>query len=330
MSGWRRTGDTNITSHLGGLGSSLERDRQLSVLGCIRVTLHPRVDDGATGKDSVARKPSNSNSGTSEVNVVENQGTTADGNAVGRESSDHSLGGVGELAVRDQDRSDSLVLGRVRHVETDLAVVDVERLEGPQPVPVHEDGRVAVVEGHVAGGELLVAQEHAVVSTVESQVGHEATGAVVHEDTHLLVGITASLDHLKANVLQAGSLSNLPVDTGSGALRHSREIDNEVANRAEEVVLVGVPVGTVIVVRVGVDNSNTLESRSGLQSGNIERITNHLGVVVLDDGLGDNIGTGWEVNQSRSNSGRVAVFSTAVARRDSLVNGIGVISGAIT
>lgn len=86
------------------------------------------------------------------------------------------------------------------------------------------------------------------------------------------------------------------MDTGSRALRHSSEIDNEVANLTEKVVLIGVPVGTSVSVWVGVNDSHAGEGSSGLENRQVGSITNELRVVVLDDWLGDDIGSRGEVN----------------------------------
>ena len=120
------------------------------------------------------------------------------------------------------------------------------------------------------------------------------------------------------------------VDTGTGALGHTSQVDLEVANLAEEVVLVGVPVGTVVVVRVDIDDSHTFEVGGGLQDGEVADITNHVGVVVGKKGLGDNVGTGREVNKSGSNSLRITTLAAAVAVREGRVDGFGVIRASIT
>jgi hypothetical protein len=47
--------------------------------------------------------------------------------------------------------------------------------------------------------------------------------------------------HIEDNVLQRSCLGNLPVNSCSYSDGHSRGIDDEVANLAEEVVLIGIP-----------------------------------------------------------------------------------------
>ena len=205
--------------------------------------------------------------------------------------------GVAELAVEDEDGSNSLASGAtVGHVDTDLAVVDLDVLEGPGPVPVHEDGSLAVVEGKVASGELLVTEEGTILATVEGQVAHETAGTVVHEDTLLSVLGATILAHVEDDVLQARRLGNLPVETGAPVDGHLGEVDDEVANLTEEVVLVNPPVVTVVLVGVGIDDSHALEAGSGLDRGRADGIANKLSVVKLDNGLADDVGTGREVD----------------------------------
>lgn len=278
------------------------------------VALNPVFDDGTSTNDGAALKTGDCVCGASEVDVVEDQGTARLGDTLGVEGGDDTLGGVLDFAVENHDGADRLVESSVGHVQSHTAVIDGERLEGPGPVPVHEDGSVAVVEGQVACGELLVAEESTIVTAVEDKVGHEATGAVVHEDTNLLVGVSAALDHLEADVLQAGGLGNLPVDAGSLALVETGQIDDNIADATEEVVLVGVPVAAVVLVGIGVNDSDTLERRGSLDDGHVEGISHDLGIVVLDDRLGDDISARREVDKSRSSRGRVTALSTAASR----------------
>ena len=132
------------------------------------LALGPRCDDASTLQDSRARSVLNSYGAPTEVDIVNNEGATGGWGVLlaldkGRLDTDRS---VDKGGINENNRTDSL--GRsVGHVDTDITVVDVQTLEGPDPVPVHEDGGVAAVECHVAAGELLVTEEGSVVSTVE-------------------------------------------------------------------------------------------------------------------------------------------------------------------
>jgi hypothetical protein len=42
---------------------------------------------------------------------------------------------------------------------------------------------LAVIEGQISGGELLISKECTVFTSIEGQISHETTGAVVHKDT---------------------------------------------------------------------------------------------------------------------------------------------------
>lgn len=63
---------------------------------------------------------------------------------------------VADLGVQEYDGSDCLTwLATICHVDTNTTVLDVEVVQVPEPVPVHEDSRLATVELHVTTGELL-------------------------------------------------------------------------------------------------------------------------------------------------------------------------------
>ena len=64
----------------------------------------------------------------------------------------------------------------------------------------------------------------------------KASGPVVLEYALLLV-VVATFDHLEDDVLQTCGLSNLPVDASPLRCRHCGHVDDEVADLAEEVVL---------------------------------------------------------------------------------------------
>ncbi|KAI6772738.1 hypothetical protein HG530_003696 [Fusarium avenaceum] len=316
---------------LGLRDGSLRALNSLAATASVSTTLDPRVDLGVASKDGCAGTSvlDSDRDSRRHVDVVEDQSTVGAGLAgvvVGKET---NLG-VGNLAVSQEDGADVLDAPASGHVNSNLGTGDVEAVEGPDPVPVHVDGSVTVAEGHVAASELLAAKEATIASTDEGEVGHETTRAVVDEDTLLLVVLARVLDHLEDDVLERSGLGNLPVDTGSRTLGHTSKVNLEVTDLAEEVVLVGVPVGTVGVVGIGIDDSHTLEVGRRLENGKLTEITNHVGVVVGENRLGDNVGTRREVNNSRGNSGRVAALAATVAIRKGGVDGRSVVRAAIT
>jgi len=274
-----------------------------AVVTCrVAIALSKRSDNGATREDSVPASVSYGRGAASEVAIVDDQSTTRGRNVAGlAEGGNDTPGSGSEFAVLDNNRADGLVGRAIGHVDTDLAVVDVHRLKIPEPVPIHEHSRVAVVEGQVAGGELLVANEHAIVATIEDEVAHPASRAVVHENTLLLIA-RATFDHVEHDVLKTRSLSDLPVDTSTRSRWHSSQVDDEVPNLTEEVVLVGVPVGSSVLIWIRVNDSDTLEACCSLYSWNGDGIANELCVVQLDDWLADEVVTRWEVDQSWGNS----------------------------
>lgn len=87
---------------------------------------------------------------------------------------------------------------------------------------------------------LLVPKHRAVLSPSESEVGHEATAAVLHKDA-LLLGVRI-LAHFEVHIVQTGRLAHLVMDARPPRRRHLRHIDLQARNPAEEVVLVLIPV----------------------------------------------------------------------------------------
>lgn len=119
------------------------------------------------------------------------------------------------------------------------------------------------------------------------------------------------------------------MDTSSLAPVQTGQVNDNVANAAEEVVLVGVPVAAIVLIRVRVDNGNAFERRRSLDDGHVERISHDLGVVVLDDRFGHDIGAWREVDERRSGRRRVTSLSTAASGGDGRVDGRRIIRGAV-
>ena len=72
------------------------------------------------------------------------------------------------------------------------------------------------------------------------------------------------------------------MNTSASCRRHGSQVNDEVPNLTKEVVLVGIPVAAGGVVRVRVNDSDTLESSRSLDSGDSVGVTNELGVIILD------------------------------------------------
>lgn len=249
-------------------------------------------------KNSLAAVVSYGGSAASEITIIDDQGAASGWDVAGlAKSCDDTLGCASEFAVLNNNRADGLVGGGIGHVDTDLAIVDVHRLEIPKPVPVHEDSSIAAVEGQIASGELLIANEHAVVATVEDEIGHPSSRAIVHEDALLLIA-RATFDHVEDDVLEARSLGDLPVDSSASGRRHSSQINDEVPNLTEEVVLIGVPIGTSILIWIRVNDGDSLEACCALDGWWRAGVTDKLGVIELDDWFADEVVAGWEVYQS--------------------------------
>lgn len=305
---------TEKTSGLGGgVGGTL--DSLSGIDGLVFAALDPGVDLCVSGKES-GRGASVLNGNWDvgrHIDVLNDQGAVG-GALISVVNGCNSDRGVADLGVHDQHGANGLRRSTaVGHINADGTAVNLESVEGPCPVPVHEDGGLAVLELEVAAGELLGSEESTVLATVEGEVGHEATGAVIHEDTDLGEGVAAIGSHVENDVLETGGLGNLPVDTGTGSGGHRGQVDDEVADLAEEVVLVGEPVDASVSVRVCVNDGHADEASGGLQGWWLGEISDHLRVVVLGQWLADHVGSGGEVDETWGDSRGVTALAAAVA-----------------
>jgi hypothetical protein len=124
---------------------------------------------------------------------------------------------------------------------------------------------LTVIESQISRSKLLISEECTEFASVEGQISHETTGTVIHEDTlqscqkaldgcrncdtkdapvtlkvlAYLLGIGSSSigSHVENDILQASSLSNLPMNASASGYWHSSGVNDEVANLPEEVVL---------------------------------------------------------------------------------------------
>ena len=108
------------------------------------------------------------------------------------------------------------------------------------------------------------------------------------------------------------------------------DINFKVANLAEKVVLVDIPVAAVIVVGVRVDDCHALEAGRRLKCWRCNGIADELSVVVLDNGLADDIGARREVNESRNDCRGVTALATTVAIRDGSVDCFGIVGRTVS
>ena len=136
--------------------------------------------------------------------------------------------GVADAAVDQSDRAYGLRSVPTRaHVQTYSAVVDVDVLVQPSPIPaigigqlvflsdvrVHShlvDSRHGVVESQVAHGELLIAKGRAVETAVKDEVVHETSRSGLNKDALMLC--TSITIHLEYDVLKTGCLSCRPMN----------------------------------------------------------------------------------------------------------------------
>ena len=141
----------------------------------IGVALGPRADKSTTSENLSPIRASDGHLRAGKVDVINDEGASRCWRTVAAERGQNTYGSICHCAVHEHYAANILgtVLEGRSHVNTDSAIVDVDGFESPQPVPVHVDGGVAVVEGHVSAGELLIAEKGTVVASVEYQIGHE-------------------------------------------------------------------------------------------------------------------------------------------------------------
>jgi len=209
-------------------------------------------------------------------------------------------------------------------------VVDGDSLEGPAPVPVHEDGGLRVVEGQISRGKLLAADPHTELSTVEDEVAHETTTSVLHPDT-LMVGVGLFV-HAEDDVGQTGSLGDLPVNSYDLSVDgDSSGVDDEVTNLTVEVVLVGEPVESVGSVRIRLDHEGALEVGSSQEGGEVVGISNKLCQIVLNQRGRNQVSSRGEEDKSGSDGGRVTSKTTSASwGGDGSIDGGGIIGDSVS
>ena len=115
----------------------------------------------------------------------------------------------------------------------------------------------------------------------------------------------------------------------AGARITRLDVDDKVSDLAKEIVLVGVPIA-VVAVRVRVDNGDTSEAGRCFDCRKCDRIADKLGVIILDQGLADEVRSRWKVNESWGHGTGVAAFTTAVAITDGGIDCCGVIGVTVT
>lgn len=107
--------------------------------------------------------------------------------------------------------------------------------------------------------------------------------------------------HVNLDVLNTGGLSDWPMDASScGSRRDSSHIQNEVSQLLEEQVCRSPSLVTVTLVLITVDEAESGEPWGSLYDWERVRIANNVSKIVVDNGCGDDISPGWEIDNSRS------------------------------
>lgn len=250
-------------------------------------------------------------------------------------------GCVADRAVQDGDGADLVLAIRRGHAEIkanggevkpNAAIVDADALVRPSPGPDLSDGGLDVVEHQVAHGELLVTYFETNDTAVESQVAQVTAGSRLHEDTAL--PSKGGGRHLELNVGERRSLRGRPVDASQTVICiraewRSGHINNKVGNLTPENVGGSPSEVTSVLVRITINDPTSSKVAAGLDDGPAAGVTDDLGVVVVDNGAGDEVRAGGEIDQSRSGGGTVTFRATAVAGADGGVDGVGIIIDTI-
>ena len=100
------------------------------------------------------------------------------------------------------------------------------------------------------------------VASHKCEVCEETTRAVLHVYSLLCVaGNVRVIHHVELDVLQRGSLSNLPVNgTDIGRGIRLTNVDFEIPHTAQEIVLIDIPLLVITDIDIGSDDTQTDEA----------------------------------------------------------------------
>ncbi|SPQ23429.1 8bdce749-e62e-4af3-8c1f-5a9c97833852 [Thermothielavioides terrestris] len=303
----------------------------------VAVPAAPGFDHGGTGRagEDGARGPADGRRHVVEREVLQDQvvgHVRAGGIRVAEDDADRRVldGAVDDSGGADREGrlARRLVRRRGREVEADLAVVDGHALISPAPGPQLLDGRLRVVDGDVAEGELLVADRQGLRAAEENQIADVAAGALLDEQA-LVLG-AGSLRRVEDDVGQRRRLRAGPVDArDQRRRRHVRDVDDEVGHLAPEHVG-GAPCEAARrLVRVAVEEPAAVEVGGSLEHRQAAGVADQLRVVVVDDGRRDHVRARREVHERRRLAAAGAARAAAVAVADGQVDGRRVVRNAI-
>jgi len=191
-----------------------------------------------------------------------------------------------ELAIKNGKRSS---VG-IDNINTDFAVLNNKRLVSPTPIPKLADSSLAAVELKVPSSVLLVAQPSTNGTTTENEIVQQAAGTLLDQHTDMLRargGGEAELD-----VGERCGLGRGPVKTDSvGGGGDGGGVDDDVVQLAEEDIDgdPGEAIGAVAVAIDDAESGGSWEVGGGLDHGAVGRVADDLGVVVVDDRVGDKV-----------------------------------------
>ena len=140
------------------------------------------------------------------------------------------------------------------------------------------------------------------------------------------------ITHSENNILQACSLSRRPMN--SCDFRGGRSIsyiNDEIPNLSEEEVSRAKPLPTVRLILIAIDDAEADKVCSSSKYGQIIRISDNLGIIIVYDGWRYQVSAGGEVNNSRCKGWRLAPpWSTATTTADGLLNSSCIICNTVS
>ena len=103
--------------------------------------------------------------------------------------------------------------------------------------------------------------------------------------------------HMNLDILNTCRLTHRPMNTRSSSTRRDGgQVKDQVSNLLEEYICRCPALISITLILVSVNHAESREARSGLENGESIRIADYVSIVVIDNGCGDYICSGWEVN----------------------------------
>lgn len=168
----------------------------------------------------------------------------------------------------------------------------------------------------------LIPHKHTNIPPIEYQIPKEIRTPIIHENALLFI-ILPPNHHIKHDILQTRRLRHLPMNPRSIPRRriHGRHVNHKVPDLPVKVVLVRVPIRAAGVVLVGVEQGDAVEGGRAFDDGEVGGVADELRVVEHEQGAGDEVGAGGEVDDARGRGRGVAAGAAARGAVEGAVDG---------